>query len=196
MSTFPFTAKKITVAEGSGFCFGVRRATSKLEERIRSKRQGERLLTLGSLIHNEVYNARLKAKGVETVDEERLYSLAEGASPDSPVTVFIRAHGITAECESRLGAIKAQNPSFDFVDCTCPYVKKIHGLAEKHSSEDNFFLLLGHPEHPETVGIMSRFDGEKFVFSSADELKRVVSGNTFVKMHNKTFKNIRLILLF
>ena len=47
--------KTITVAEGSGFCFGVDRAAKKLEAAIASKHPSERIYTLGALIHNEIF---------------------------------------------------------------------------------------------------------------------------------------------
>ncbi|MBQ1963289.1 MAG: 4-hydroxy-3-methylbut-2-enyl diphosphate reductase, partial [Clostridia bacterium] len=45
--------KKITVAENAGFCFGVKRATDRLEQALKQAQGGERILTLGHLIHNE-----------------------------------------------------------------------------------------------------------------------------------------------
>ena len=58
---------KITVAENAGFCFGVRRAAETLERTLAQARPGERVCTLGHLIHNEVYNERMRLRGVLTV---------------------------------------------------------------------------------------------------------------------------------
>ena len=41
----------ITVAKNAGFCFGVKRAVDELQKRIDEKSVGERIFTLGSLIH-------------------------------------------------------------------------------------------------------------------------------------------------
>ena len=46
----------VTVAKNAGFCFGVKRATDSLESAIENKREGERIYTLGNLIHNDIYN--------------------------------------------------------------------------------------------------------------------------------------------
>ena len=43
---------KITVATNAGFCFGVKRATDRLEEALAQARAGETIATLGHLIHN------------------------------------------------------------------------------------------------------------------------------------------------
>ena len=133
---------KIVVAKNAGFCFGVKRATDSLERAIANRRSGERIYTLGALIHNETYNKMLREQGVEVTDIGSVAELARSASEDSPVTVFIRAHGIPKEDEALLREAARNNPSFRYEDCTCPYVKKIHRIAESHSTPDNIFLLL------------------------------------------------------
>ena len=60
--------RSITVAENAGFCFGVKRATDRLEEALRDAKDGERIFTLGHLIHNETYNESLRRRGVESID--------------------------------------------------------------------------------------------------------------------------------
>ena len=55
---------KVPVAENAGFCFGVKRATDRLQEALTQARPGERICTLGHLIHNESYNALLERQGV------------------------------------------------------------------------------------------------------------------------------------
>ena len=53
---------KITVAAHAGFCFGVKRATDRLEEALRAAKPGETVATLGHLIHNETYNEALRRR--------------------------------------------------------------------------------------------------------------------------------------
>ena len=176
----------ITVAKNAGFCFGVKRAVDTLSDAIEARREGERIFTLGTLIHNGVFNAELAARGVTTVGVDDLSQLASSASESSPVTVFLRAHGVPKETEQLLFELANKNPSFRYVDCTCPYVKKIHNIAKKHSSPDNVFLLFGKQDHPEVVGIMSYFDYEKITFNSSEELLELAEKGYFVKIANKT----------
>lgn len=130
----------VEIAKGAGFCFGVKRATDALEAEI-AKRSGERLFTLGKLIHNDVYNRQLKESGVGIVSVEDIPTLAESATESSPVCVFIRAHGIPREDEATLIRESKKNPAFRYVDCTCPFVKKIHRIAAEHSHKDNLSLI-------------------------------------------------------
>ena len=103
---------EITVAKHAGFCFGVKRATDRLERAIAEKRQGERIYTLGTLIHNDIYNQMLAEQGVRVIAIEQVEAMAKEASENAPVTVFVRAHGIPREDEALLRRLVEQYPSF------------------------------------------------------------------------------------
>ena len=177
---------KITVAKNSGFCFGVKRACDSLESKLDSKTPNERVFTLGYLIHNEEYIKYLNGRGTSVIDETDIERICDEADKASPTTVFVRAHGIAREVEKQLLDCQSKNPYFHVVDCTCPYVKKIHRIAEQNSDEDRVFILLGHSEHPETIGIMSRFDGEKYVFRTAKETEEAYESGILDSIKQKT----------
>ncbi len=176
----------LTVAENAGFCFGVKRATDSLEAAINNKRDGERIYTLGHLIHNNIYNQMLRERGVEVTRIEDVAKIAADSSELSPVTVFIRAHGIPKEDEALLERLSSEFPHFKYVDCTCPYVKKIHRIADESSGDDKFFLLYGAKEHPEVVGIMSHAECQKAVFADSEELLRMLSDGSLTNLNKKT----------
>ena len=170
----------VTVAKNAGFCFGVARATKAVETEMAEHPAGERIFTLGRLIHNEDYNRRLAAGGVAVISAEDLPHLAAEATPEAPVKVFVRAHGMTTETEALLTRLSGENPAFSFVDCTCSFVKKIHRICSEHNEaneaarreagkDDRFLAVLGSPDHPEVVGFLSRFKGKKVVFGNAAE---------------------------
>ena len=178
-------SREVIIAQGAGFCFGVARATAAVEREIAAHAPGERIFTLGRLIHNEIYTRRLQEGGVEVIGTEDIPRLCGEAREDAPVRVFIRAHGMTAGTEALLHACAAHNPYFTFTDCTCSFVKKIHRICAEQSElcraareatgqDDRFLLVLGSADHPEVVGFLSRFEGEKHVFSSAAELESLL----------------------
>ena len=179
-------SNKITVAPHAGFCFGVTRATDALENRVCEARRGEKIYTLGDIIHNDGYNATLREKGVITVTEADIEHICDGANEESPAIVFIRAHGVTVETEKKLLECKKSNPYFDYVDLTCPFVKKLQDVAKNNSGEDAFFALLGCAEHPEVVSVMSYAEGDKRVFAGAEELEQFLTDGHLSKMHKKT----------
>ena len=176
---------KVEIAKNAGFCFGVKRATDRLEAALTESR-GERIYTLGTLIHNDVYNAFLSKQGVRVTSIDEIAELAKTANEQSPIRVFVRAHGSPREDEAKLRALSESNPSFRYEDCTCPYVKKIHKIAAEHSSPDNYFVLFGNEKHPEVVGILSYFDGEKFTFETAEALQTAINMGIFENCHEKT----------
>ncbi len=175
----------IEIAKASGFCFGVKRATDSLQEAM-GARKGERLFTLGTLIHNNVYNKELEEKGVGVTSIEQIPTLAASATAESAVRVFVRAHGIPREDEDILKRCKEENEYFDYVDCTCPFVKKIHKIAAENSKKENFFVLIGKASHPEVIGIMSYFDYDKMTFESSDALEAAIRNGEFEKYREKT----------
>ncbi len=176
--------EKIIIAEHAGFCFGVKRATDRIEEEIR--RGGKQIYTLGHLIHNPIYLKHLEDEGVSSVEMNEVEKIAASATEESPVMLFLRAHGVPRETEVRLTELCKTYPHFSYVDCTCPYVKKIHKIAADCEGDDHIFVLLGDEKHPEVVGIMSYFDGEKYVFSSAKELESSFCQDHMGGLHKKT----------
>lgn len=178
--------KSIVVAENSGFCFGVKRACDSLEQKLDSKKLNERVYTLGELIHNDEYIKQLGKRGVGVINEDEIEDICKQSTEGAPTTVYIRAHGISREVEDKLRSCADKNPYFKYVDCTCPYVKKIHRIAEQNSGSDRLFVLLGMSEHPEAVGIMSRFNGEKYAFRSYEEVKEAKENGILSNLSNKT----------
>ena len=189
---------KVTLSEHAGFCPGVRAADKRVNKLIGEK-QPNRIYTLGHLIHNRIYNDALESMGVKSIavsEVEKEYNTA----PDIPMTVVIRTHGITREDDDYLSSLVRKHVNLIVVDATCPYVKKIHKIADENTGEDTFFLLFSDPSHPEAIGIMSYAHGEKLAFSSLDELTGVdLDGKTPILCSQTTqnlveFKKIKKFL--
>lgn len=167
--------REVIVAENAGFCFGVRRATDLIGQEIASGSR-TRLFTLGKLIHNDTYNARLAAAGVRVITAGEIEAIAASCRTEGDARVFVRAHGMTKETDALLSRCAAEYPGFSYTDCTCPYVKKIHRIAGENSGPDEegkerAFILIGSSDHPEVIGVLSYFTGERRVYATADELE-------------------------
>ena len=147
----------ITVADNSGFCFGVRRADKIVNELSDGSKS---VAILGELIHNSDYISHLSSKGIKTVE-----SISEIENKRYTVCV-IRTHGVT---NIQLDEI---SDSFEtFVDATCPFVKKIHAIVEENSSPDVDTIIIGREGHPEVIGIKSYAKGDVYVFGSPEEIE-------------------------
>ncbi len=174
---------KITLAESAGFCFGVKRATDTLEALI-SEKKGK-IYTYGDIIHNPQYLESMRQRGVATVGYDDIERLLSEASAESPVYVLIRAHGIMKHEEELLRRCETENPDFHAVDCTCPFVSKVHRIADEETDTDTVFILVGSKEHPEVKGIVSWAHGEAHAFASCDEFDRHIMENEVEKWQNR-----------
>ena len=165
----------ITVAKNAGFCFGVARAAKLIEDEIAKKIPGQRIFTLGKLIHNETYNSKLAENGVGVISVEDIPKLAANAKKGAEVKIFIRAHGVEKSAKRMLEDGAKANPYFSYVDCTCVFVDKIHKIVAENNNKDGTLLVLGSKTHPEVIGFCSQFDGKIIVFESLEELQKAIS---------------------
>ena len=166
---------KITVADNSGVCFGVRRAFSLLEEAVtNAKNNGTKVFMLGPLIHNPRVIAQYAERGVEVIDID---SIKENSC------VVIRSHGITKEERAQLDGFSG----IKLVDTTCPYVQRIHQLVEKRSAEGFAVLIMGDREHSEVRGITSKITGDFFVIHPTEFDSKEKELLSFISDHDKIF---------
>ncbi len=169
----------VRIAQNAGFCFGVKRATDRVEELLSDPRHGT-VCILGHLIHNRHYTASLEARGVRHVTVEEAVQLAATATPAAPVTVVIRTHGVPLVEEQTLRQAAAAAPqAFRVVDMTCPFVKKIHRIAQENSGPDTVFYLLGTEDHPEVQGILSYVAGPHCLFPDSQTLENQLSAGLY-----------------
>lgn len=159
----------IRLAESSGFCFGVRRA---YETAVKLAEGGKKkIFTVGRLIHNDAVVKDLCDMGVSPLDCDALDAALDRADGD---TVFIiRAHGTDTETEEKLRAASSRT-GCAVVDCTCPFVSKIHSIMDENTSDQALTLIYGDPRHPEVVGVASHIKGMKLIFSSWNDIERAI----------------------
>ena len=132
---------EVKLAKSAGFCFGVKRAMEKVHEQIENER-GKKIYTYGPIIHNEEVVKELTGKGVEVINSmEELHSKEKGI-------LIIRSHGVAKEVSEKM-----KEAGFTIVDATCPFVKRIHNIVEKESTEGKRIVIVGNPGHPEVEGI-------------------------------------------
>ncbi len=178
---------KILLAKGAGFCFGVRRATGTLEDCIERHGRTDGIYTYGEIIHNSGYLEQIKSKGVAVVGMDDIEGIAssEVSREGHESYVIIRAHGITKEEEEALSRLESENKHFHVIDCTCPFVSKVHRIAEEHTDDGSVFILIGAAEHPEVKGILSWAKGQRLTFSTARELSEFISSEKGREIEDK-----------
>ena len=132
---------KITVAQSSGFCFGVKNAVSAAEEAVKDHPDGRRLVMLGEIVHNKNVVDKLISEGFEICDR------AEDCPENS--IVIIRAHGVTPDETAVLRSRKCE-----IRDMTCPFVSKIHKIVRENAQKGKNIIITGTKGHPEVTGIL------------------------------------------
>ena len=178
---------EVTLAKTAGFCFGVKRAVDKVYELADKE---DKVYTFGPIIHNEEVVRDLESKGVQVLNSsDELTEVTDGI-------VVIRSHGVPKEVYQLM-----EEKQIRYADATCPFVRKIHKLVEKHSREGRRIVIVGNDHHPEVEGIKGWCQTPPIVISTTEEAGNlpisqsepicVVSQTTF--NYNK-FKDIVEIL--
>ena len=148
-----FNSKRITVAKTAGFCYGVKRAVNGAYEIAETDKK---FVTLGSLIHNAQVINELKTKGIEVCNS--IEDIPEGYG------VIIRAHGVGQNVIEEL-----EKKGIEYIDLTCPFVKKIHKIVSEHYKNGEKIIIVGDKNHPEVIGINGWCNNEAFITYSVDD---------------------------
>ena len=100
-----FESEYIKVAQTAGFCYGVKRA---VDETFNLVKKGEKIVTLGNLIHNNQVIKNLSDMGVKSY--ENVSDIPDGS------LVVIRAHGVSKKIIEEL---EARNLKYGFNLSVC-----------------------------------------------------------------------------
>ncbi len=143
---------RVLLAEHAGFCSGVKRA---LKLTLQEVDKGEKVFTLGPLVHNDEVTNFLHSKGVKIVED--LQKLDSG-------TVIIRAHGIPP----RHLKILREKKRLKIVDATCPKVKSLQKIAHEFFKNGYDIIICGNKQHPEVQAVSGWTEGKAIVVDPED----------------------------
>lgn len=129
--------RKVLRADAAGFCEGVARAVNEVRRRALA---GERLATLGPLVHNPIVVAELEALGVRVISAPSDYQAGE--------TVVIRTHGVAPSVK-----LEFEKAGAKILDLTCTRVARVQKLVARAASEGRPVVIAGDPNHAEAVGL-------------------------------------------
>jgi 4-hydroxy-3-methylbut-2-enyl diphosphate reductase len=146
----------------SGFCFGVKNAVEIAEKALA---KGERVFSLGSIVHNDMEMERLSSLGLVTIAHEEFRKLRN-------CKVLIRAHGEPPETYQ----IAEQN-GITIIEATCPIVKKlqarIRDTASARGNCNGQVVIFGKPGHAEVVGLLGQTDGKGILVSGPSDIDKI-----------------------
>lgn len=152
----------IVIDNGSGFCFGVKRAIATLEEELSKHPQ---VFCVGDIVHNEREIERLQAKGLKIIEASELASLTNSA-------VLFRAHGEPPQSYKYVTDNK-----LSLTDATCPVVLKLQQRIreswEKMKTVGGQVVLFGKKGHAEVIGLMGQTNNECILIENDSQISAI-----------------------
>jgi len=152
----------VEVDERSGFCFGVQNAVEIAEEALM---KGEKVFSLGPIVHNDIEVERLTSLGLKTVDHEQYHELRN-------CKVLIRAHGEPPETY-----YIAEKNNIQIIEATCPIVKKLQSRIKNTwlntSLKEGQVVIFGKAGHAEVIGLMGQTNNQAILTDGEKNLDKI-----------------------
>jgi len=152
----------VEIDKQSGFCFGVQNAVEIAEKALIN---GEKVFSLGSIVHNDKEVDRLSSLGLVSIDHEQFRDLKN-------CKVLIRAHGEPPETY----AIAEKN-NITIVEATCPIVKRLQSKIRESwirtKKGEGQVVIFGKPGHAEVVGLLGQINNEGILVSGPDDFDKI-----------------------
>lgn len=133
--------KTILLANPRGFCAGVDRAISIVEQAL--ARFGAPIYVRHEVVHNKFVVDNLRAQGAVFIED--LADVPAGA------TLIYSAHGVSKAVQDEAAA-----RGFRVFDATCPLVTKVHKEVARLHEQGYQIIMIGHAGHPEVEGTMGQ----------------------------------------
>jgi len=152
----------VEIDKRSGFCFGVRNAVEIAEKALQ---QGEKVFSLGPIVHNDKEMERLLSLGLVTINHEQFRKLKD-------CNVLVRAHGEPPETY-----ITAEKNNIRIIEATCPIVKKLQSRISEtwmNLKKDNGQVVIyGKPGHAEVIGLMGQTNNEGILITGPADINKI-----------------------
>ena len=152
----------VEIDKQSGFCFGVQNAVEIAEKALL---KGERVFSLGPIVHNDKEVDRLSSLGLASIDREQFRDLKN-------CKVLIRAHGEPPETYDI-----AEKNNITIIEATCPIVKRLQSKIREtwiRTREGNGqVVIFGKPGHAEVVGLLGQINNEGILISGDEDFSKI-----------------------
>ncbi len=152
----------VEIDKQSGFCFGVQNAVEIAEKALL---KGEKVFSLGPIVHNDKEVERLSALGLVSIDHDEFRKLKN-------CKVLIRAHGEPPETY-----ITAEKNNIIIIEATCPIVKRLQSKIKdtwlKTKKGKGQVVIFGKPGHAEVVGLLGQINNEGILVSEPADIRKI-----------------------
>ena len=145
----------LTLAQPMGFCAGVERATTIVENALQI--YPTPIYVHHEIVHNRIIVNDFQKRGVIFVE-----SIAD--IPENSVVVF-SAHGVSKQVE-----LEAKAKQLFVIDATCPLVRKVHHESIKNEQQGKQVIIIGHRKHAEVIGTAGRIQQQALIVENIQDL--------------------------
>lgn len=156
---------KVIFAREYGFCMGVKRAVSLVENLLKEYPDSD-ISTIGPLIHNSYFLDKLTNQGVK--------QLADDEVPPHGGIAVIRTHGIAPQ---KMLSYKKQGVIIE--DATCPKVRSSQLWIQKNSL-NRTLIVAGDLNHGEVISLCG-YCNDSFVVEDAKAAQKLLDDNKISK---------------
>jgi 4-hydroxy-3-methylbut-2-enyl diphosphate reductase len=152
----------VEIDKKSGFCFGVQNAVEIAEKALL---RGEKVFSLGPIVHNDKEVERLSGLGLVSISPEQFRMLKN-------CNVLIRAHGEPPETY-RI----AEENNINIIEATCPIVRKLQSKIReawiRTKKNNGQIVIFGKPAHAEVIGLLGQVNNEGILISEPADINRI-----------------------
>ena len=132
------------------------------------------LFALPFLYH--IFVEDLAARGV------RILNGPEELREAAPGTIVIRSHGV-----SRAEQEEMERLGFTVEDATCPFVKKIHRMAQEAGTQGRDVIIVGDPAHPEVRAIVGWCEKKPLIVEKEEDIPQIPTDRPVTVLSQTTF---------
>jgi len=126
---------------------------------------GEKVCSLGHIVHNDKEVERLSSLGLTYIDHNEFRKLKN-------CKVLIRAHGEPPETYQT-----ARENNIEIIEATCPIVKRLQSKIKetwlKSKEVDGQVVIFGKPGHAEVVGLLGQTNNEGILVSKPEDISKI-----------------------
>jgi 4-hydroxy-3-methylbut-2-en-1-yl diphosphate reductase len=152
----------VEIDKQSGFCFGVQNAVEIAEKALL---RGEKVFSLGPIVHNDKEVERLSTLGLLSIDHDEFRKLKN-------CKVLIRAHGEPPETY-----YIAEKNNISIIEATCPIVKRLQSKIRetwlRTKEGKGQVVIFGKSLHAEVVGLLGQINNEGILVTGPEDFRKI-----------------------
>ena len=149
----------INLPKHYGTCFGSNRA---IEIAYANKNQNACIYK--EILHNEELIKDLEKNGIKCENEIK-----------KDKKIIIRAHGESLETFEYL-----EKNNIEYIDSTCPNVKKVQRLINEYFIWGYNIIIIGKKNHPEVIAENGWCNNSAIILENLDDIKNIKNDNLFI----------------